>query len=356
MNIFTITSTIKLLKEQIIDKGTIANTIANYENTVIAYRTNPPAHVTAFLESINNAKAQLAFMTVLSKDEKALLKLYDIDNFAENVFWTQTIANIKANSPDLMKNMDAFIGGLKYLKTKIEALSTFVYPLNKLEKNITDQEAIFEVVFDNNVQISNISEGKEQINNWWIIIDGYAHLFGVRREDFEILTISKNTPTKMQIKSTIVIVAGILTIAEKLLNIEKAFLPNKVLIEQLKTNPLIDDQSANQIYIEQSEAKLNKTIDRHIDEVIEERMKAHKNTAKKENLSSIKKSIETQYNFTINGGDVRFYINDPKYKEEIRQVEQTKLEIKRVKDSLTDIKLLSNKDNNTDTKDKSLPQ
>ena len=209
-------------------------------------------------------------------------------------------------------------------------------------------EGIIEIVFKEAVSIDNISDAKEQINDWFLILDGYASALGIRREDFEIISITKSSPTRIKIKAALTNIGLFLSVVTSLLAIEKSIFERTMLIEKLQANPLTD-KNFQQQFIDSAKKSLETIADEKINEIIDEKLKERgiDNGAIK---TSFKKSIERQYNFIINGGEVYIQINNGEYKKELDTLANTKKELRKLKDESKERKAIDeNNNNSTDT-------
>lgn len=216
----------------------------------------------------------------------------------------------------------------------------------EIESNIDTlkpDEGVVEIVFDGGVAIDDFKEAKDQMSDWFIIIEGYARLLGVSREEFEIINISKNSPTKFKIKTSLTNAGLFLGIVTSLLVIEKTYLENKLTIEKLKSTELVPDNKAQIIFIQTAEKHMDEKIKKEIEDLVDEKIKEFKipegNGDIKNNLA---KGIENQYNFMINGGTVNIHVIDEKMKKDVDTLEKAKEEIKLIKTAYENQKAIPN--------------
>lgn len=230
------------------------------------------------------------------------------------------------------------------LRTKPTQFLTLLQPfeLNSNIKLINEKEGIIEITFDGDVAIDDFKEAKVQMNDWYLIIEGYARLLDVRREDFEIISISKSSPAKFKIKTTIKNAGLVLGIVSSLLLIEKTVLENRLMIEKLKQNNLVPDTEIQKRFIEDAEKHIEEKIKDGIDKLVEQKLKEHNvqegNGDIKNNLA---KGIENQYNFIINGGNVNIHVIDGQMNKQVEALEKTKDELKQIKQAYEDQKAIT---------------
>lgn len=240
--------------------------------------------------------------------------------------------------------LQTVITEINKLRTKPTQFLTLLQPfeLRSNIKLINETEGIIEITFDGNVAIDDFKEAKDQMNDWFLIIEGYAKLLDVRREDFEIISITKSSPAKFKIKTTIKNAALVLGIVSSLLLIEKTVLENRLMIEKLKQNNLVPNTEIQKRFIEDAEKHIDEKIKDGIDKLVEQKLKEHNvqdgNGDIKNNLS---KGIENQYNFIINGGNVNIHVIDGQISKQVDALEKTKEELKQIKQAYEDQKAIT---------------
>ncbi|MBK8586676.1 MAG: hypothetical protein IPN88_15120 [Bacteroidetes bacterium] len=180
---------------------------------------------------------------------------------------------------------------------------------------------------------------------------GYARLLDVRREDYEIISITKSSPAKFKIKTNIKNAALVLGIVTSLLLIEKTVLENRLMIEKLKQNNLVPDPEIQKRFIEDAEKHIDEKIKDGINKLVDQKLKEHNvqqgNGDIKNNLS---KSIENQYNFIINGGNVNIQVIDGQIRKQVDVLEKTKEELKQIKEAYEDQKVITTGETKDSTK------
>lgn len=216
-------------------------------------------------------------------------------------------------------------------------------------QEINQDEGIIEITFEGKVAIDDFKKAKDQMNDWFIIIEGYARLLGVTREEFEIISMSKNSPSKFKIKTTLKNTALVLGIITSLLLIEKTYLENRLMIEKLKQTSLIPDSLKQKELIEEAEKHLNEKIQKDIDQLVEKTVKEHNIQEGNGDIqNNLAKGIENQYNFIINGGNVNIQVLDEKVKQQVDTLEKTKNELKKINDAYENQKVLNGSQQNSE--------
>ena len=156
-----------------------------------------------------------------------------------------TIANaeiMRSQQGNVANYIAQIISPINQLKSTANQYLLLLDPLKEgFEGNdiIGNEDGIIEIIFDNNVEITNFVNSKSQMESWYIIIRGYAQLLSITPEDFEIISMSKASPAKFKIKTKLEGAKLILDIVVALLFIEKEFIPTKNLIDITRTNNIL---------------------------------------------------------------------------------------------------------------------
>lgn len=249
--------------------------------------------------------------------------------------------------PTVLQNV---INELNNFKMKVTQFISILQPF-EIESNIkiiNENEGLIELTFDGDVAINDFKEAKEQMNDWFLIIEGYARLANARREDFEIISITKNSPAKFKIKTTITNTALILGIISSLLTVEKTILENRLMIDKLKRSTLVADEKLQKQFIEMSEKHIEEKVNAEINRIVEEKMAEFKSneTGTGDIKTNLSKSIHNQYNFIVNGGNVNIQVINGAVKQEVDKLEKTKDELKQIKEAYENQKILTTGNNN----------
>ena len=238
---------------------------------------------------------------------------------------------------------------LNNLKNKTTQFLNLIQPfeVKSYIKSISNDEGIIEIVFDGGVSIDDFKEAKDQMNDWFLIIEGYARLLGVTREDFEIINISKNSPVNFKIKTSLKNTTLFLSIITSVLLIEKTVLENKLMIEQLKHNNLVPDSEIQKTFIETAEKNIDLKIEAGINSIVSKKLKEFnidKNNGDIE--TNFKKGVQNQYNFVVNGGTVSVNVINGEIKKDVETLENAKKDIKQIKEAYENQKsLMSGQEN-----------
>jgi hypothetical protein len=259
----------------------------------------------------------------------------------------QFIENIKTqiqNNPATGTSLiNSVITELNKLRTKPIQLASLLQPfvINTTLEVINKDEGIIEITFDGKVSITDFKEAKDQMNDWFLTIEGYARILDERREDFEIIGISKSSPAKFKIKTKLKNVALVVSIVTNLLMVEKTVLENRLMIQKLKEQILTNDVDLQRKFIEEAEKNINVKINEGIDRIVNDKMKEY-NIAEGEGdvRNNFAKSVQNQYNFVINGGNIDIHVIGGELKQEVQTLEKTKVELKQIKEAYENQKAL----------------
>lgn len=257
---------------------------------------------------------------------------------------------IQGNSQLRTRNIKIIIDELLPILDKpqkfIEILESFdpefnIEPLN-------ENEGIIEIIFDNKAGIDDFKKAKEQMNDWFLIIEGYARILNVTREDFEIISISKNSPTKFKVKTGLKNATLILSVMSALVVLQKEILEKEILVKKLEQIEL-DDKDAREsqkTFIKTLIEANQKTTDEKVQEIVQEKLKEQQITDHDGDIkNSFAKSVHTQNIFISNGGDINVYLLDENAQTMVKKINAIKDEIKLLEATESNSKLLKNEDN-----------
>ncbi|HYV94960.1 MAG TPA: hypothetical protein VE978_24510 [Chitinophagales bacterium] len=331
--------------------------IQNLAKARTSTKTNPPGinleEAIQSLDRIIGIIAQIKIGQVTPNKDEIIEKLR-IGNLVDKrgVEHFTAIKSELENAPVAQKAIiiNNTIAELNDLRNIPKQLLNLLQPFITSEKVkfLNENEGIIEIVFDGKVRIEDFGEAKEQMNEWFIIIDGYAKLLGVRREDFEIISISKNSPASFKIKTALTNAMLVLTIVSSLVAIEKTVLEDKLLIEKLKQNSLIPDTELQSKFIDTAMLHIDNKVKAGIEEIANQKIIEHKidegNGDIKVNLS---KGIQYQYNFIVNGGTVNFQITNGQVQQQVDSLEKTKVALKQIRENYENQKAINEKTDST---------
>ncbi len=287
--------------------------------------------------NLTNLYAEISFLKVLSDSDKEVVKAYDLPSY---LYTNEPLPNYKAmggSEPGKLYVSSVLL--IQQFTNTLRQLLVILSPFLQFEPSLGSDEAKFQIIFDENTEITNITEGKEQFNDWFIILEGYAQLFEINRDDFEIEEITKNSPLRITIKSKSAVVGGILSLILPLINLEQAYLGYKTTIEKVKTTELVDKDLHDQ-YVQAAEASIEKKMNEHLDEIVNKKMQERELSADKK--AAIHASVTKTYHFIVNGGSVQFFINEGEGKQMINQLEEAKDTVKRLREGYNGTKLITN--------------
>lgn len=250
----------------------------------------------------------------------------------------QFLEEIKSNVLRNPANRTALVSPLSteltLLRTKPKAILTTLkdFDIETNIQRISDEEGIIEITFEGKVEIEDFKEAKDQMNDWFLIIEGYARLLNVPRDDFEIINITKNSPTTFKLKTAVKNVSLVLGVVTSLLIIQRSYLDNQLLLERLRQTTLNPDAEEQRQFIETAENHVKAQIDAKIEALVNEKLEEHGVAANEGDVkATLTKGIENQYNFINNGGNINIYISNGELQPKVEQLQNTKEEIKKIK-------------------------
>jgi len=280
-------------------------------------------------------------LTAIQED---VLKTYGFDKFLGDKYddtQAELLSKIEQNPTQAQTLVQQFHQELNQLIQRPNQILGQIQPLSQIESSLTfnEDEGVIELIFDGDVGIDDFTDAKKLMSDWFLIIDGYARLIGIQKDEFEIYSISKSSPTKLKIKTAATNAALVLAIVGNLLQIEQRLVGNKVLIEQMKKDSLATPET-QQKYIDDVESNMEATKNEEIEKIVEEKMKEfERSNGEGDTESSFRKSIEKQYHFVTHGGTVNVYIESSlEADENIQALEESKAEIKRLREKLINLK------------------
>jgi len=200
-----------------------------------------------------------------------------------------------------------------------------------LRKTLTDDEGIIEIVFNYGVEINDFSQAKSQIDHWHLIIEGYARLLNISQDEFQIVGMSKNSPSKFKIKTKKMYVKIVLAVIAAIVVMHKDYLENEILIKRMSRTDLLNEDMQTQMK-KMAEEALEKQLDEKFNSLVDKKIAEH--NIRKEDIDEtkvfFKRSIKNQFNFVLNGGEVNIKLIDSESQDEIQFIEKTNIEIKNI--------------------------
>lgn len=252
---------------------------------------------------------------------------------------------VKQNNANLPTELNSIISRLSATIERVDEAKKIIAETKifDIDTYLTDKDGIIEIVFDGKVAIEDFSDAKKQMEQWQLIIDGYAKALGVSKEDFQIISIVKASPTKFRIRTNLKNTALMLSIFVSLLNIQRGILDNLAMINNLRQSPVTSDEKLNNEFIKRASEELDARIEKEIAEVVEKKLKEQKiGKGNGDIKNSFAKGVQYQYNFINNGGTVNVYIANDSLQDEAKLLEKVQKEIQTAKNSSASIKQIEN--------------
>lgn len=350
MDLDNFITSIEKINQDFSNNSIITSFISGYAQLKQQAGSNPSQFSNLAIQQLENLKKGMPVFHQYNNESIEILKSLNIEKFIGNTgLNTITVlqSQLRANPSNSQTEVQKFVNELNQAKNKPTQILNQLLPFKTESVQIQNNEGVIEIIFNGKVKIENVTDGKEQFNDWFLIIDGYAHLFNMKREDFEIINISKNSPTTIKIKTSLEVAAAILGIIASVYTIEQQYASDRIMVEQLKARPLVDD-TLQQQFLQEAEGRLSKNVEREINRIVDQKIEEKQIDTKSRGdiVNSFQKGVEKQYNFVINGGEVKFYLGTESENEQTRDLELKKQEIKELKNKLENIKSLN--ENNGD--------
>jgi len=289
--------------------------------------------------NIDNIKNLLAKIdtSLWTKEYWEIAKVFRVDKLLGpqgNKYLDNIKAELASNPINKNNIISALVTELNALRTKPKQFETLLSDFGivpNIEK-ISENEGIIEITFEGKVEIEDFKEAKDQMNDWFLIIEGYARLLNVPRQEFEIINISKNSPTTFKLKTSLKNVGLFLGIVSSLLVIQRSYLDNQLLLEKLRQTTLSPDTDGQRQFIENAEKHIQTEIDAKIKALVDKKLAEYnieENTG--DVKTSLTKGIVNQYNFINNGGNINVYISNGELQPQLEQLQNTKEDIKNIR-------------------------
>jgi hypothetical protein len=287
---------------------------------------------------LNNLQQIIASIdtTLWTSEHKYVSEKLGIAKFmgSDGTLYFENIKNqILANPTSTSVLITNLYTELNNFRTKPKQFLTILkdFDLNFNIETLNENEGVIEIVFDGKVDIEDFKDAKDQMNDWFYIIEGYSRLLGVPREEFEIINISKNSPAKFKIKTTLKNTATVLGIVTSVVVIQQHLIQNQLLIEKLRETEMGPDKEAQEQIINNWESHLQKQIDEKIETLVEKKLNQYEVENDRGEIKNVlSKGIHNQYNFIVNGGTVNIKVIDSTIKPKVEKLENAKQKIKEI--------------------------
>jgi len=298
-------------------------------------------------DRIQNQIEQIDLIPLTTVQEK-ILEVYGLNKILGKNFkaYREEIVNsIQKNPSTTQVQIQKLTADINNLRTRPAQIFAQIHPISTIDikPTLKKNEGIIELIFDEGVSIDNFADAKNLMADWFLIIDGYSRVLGIQKTDFEIISITKASPTKIKIKSVATGTALALSIVTGLLQLEQRIVGNKVLVEQVRQNPVAQDSA--KAYIKEIEKSMKEEISKEVERLVEEKIKEHKIANGNGDIkTSLKKGIEKQYNFIVKGGEVNVYLGEEgKTNQDLITLENTKKDIKELQHKYNNLKKIESK-------------
>lgn len=347
MNIKQLTNFLIKYEQDIIqNSNNIIQNLNNLRNTYGGFNANNFKILQDYIESINEntLKVREKFTDLESTQ---LTEFNYLDWYSSN-----SAKKTEELVGDLLENINNADAIFSRLQNEFQQSLNFVNQLKsilphsiKANTSSYETETIIEIIFNGKTDINNLVDAKEQINDWYLIILGYANYNGIRIEDIDIIAASKESPFRLKLKTTLEIAAAFITISVGLLELEKRFLKERNNVDYLKATEIVDNVEKEKM-VKIFEDALEKSVSEEMKKFREKLINNESNKLKDEDNSSLDKALNTQYKFIINGGEVKIFLPENNeasevLKQDVKKLNSIKQEIKQIGESIDKIKLIS---------------
>ena len=345
-DIFSVAKEIELIS----NNATLIAEIQNLNRTRTTVGQMVPQN--NYSTSIDNIKKILITVdtNLWTSEHWDIAKIFGVDNLLGTA-GSQYLDKIKVSLVNNPSNRSSLIMSLvtelSNLRTKPKQLVSLLndFEIKPNIEKISEEEGIIEITFEGNVEIEDFKEAKDNMNDWFLIIEGYARLLDIPRQEFVIINISKNSPTKFKLKTSLKNVALVLGVVTSLIAIQRSYLDNQLLLEKLKQTTLSPDTEGQKQFIDTAEQHIKKEIDSKIETLVDEKLREYEIAENNGDIkTSLRKGIENQYNFINNGGNINIYITNGELKPQVEKLQNTKDEIKNIRNAYEYQKSISSGD------------
>lgn len=325
------------------NNANITNVIAQYGQQGPQFKNNQTQYQAIAFQHLDVLMKELSKLE-LRDDELQILgdfgfsKYFGIDN---NKYFEAVKSNIAQNVGASYVQLGPILTDINRIKTSFQQLMTSLAPIGKTSSPIPNDMAKVEIIFAGKTELKNISACKEQMEDLYLVLRGYAQLFGTAPEDFEFQSITKHSPGKITIWTKLERAAVIITIVTGLMAIQKELMDDQMTIEKLKSKEM-GDPKMQKDFIKSIEDNYEKQRDEKIEKLVHSELeKRQVETGDIKN--DFKKGVEKQYNFIINGGSFNFQLSNPTEKQKVDELEKLKSDVQKIISGLEEIKRLEDK-------------
>jgi hypothetical protein len=346
-DIYTVTKAI----DEVVSNPALLTEIQNLTR-VRASIANQTVPTTVNATNINNIQKILSTIDtgLWTNEHWEVAKIMGIDKLLGDKgtrYFNQIKAEFISNPANKSTIITQLTTELNIIRTKPKQFFNLLndFEINTNIETISEEEGIIEITFEGKVEIEDFKEAKDQMNDWFLIIEGYSRLLNVPRQEFEIINISKNSPTTIKLKTSLKNVTLVLGVVTSLLVIQRSYLDNQLLIEKLRKTTLSPDAEEQRQFVENAEKHIKTEIDAKIEYLVDKKLSEHDVQNNAGDIKTVlSKGIENQYNFINNGGNINVYITNGDLKPQIEKLQNTKEEIKNIRTAYENQKSINSGD------------
>lgn len=235
-----------------------------------------------------------------SDEQRRILHSLGGAQFADESFYSSLYEKLEGEEP-VASIWQALHSQLSGFSQKVNHLYVGLRNVPEEETAISIDSCEIEVVFQYGASIDNIVEARRQFSRWYQIIEGYARLKSIAKEDYSFIAITKASPTRLRIRVPKDQLAVWLAILTGLFAIEERLIGKKVLIEQIRSISLTEEKRQSE-FVDEAERDLKREAEDSVKKLAEDVIGKEK--AEPEAHGFMVKSVENQYVFISNGGTI----------------------------------------------------
>lgn len=356
MDIRTIQGVLEAYNENVYNNQSINSTI----NALNLQKTAQGQNTVGFANYLNQQLVALRAMfdkhNFFDATQLGILKSSGLDKmYGKNAIELidEVINQVKQRPTNSSQLWTTFYNEYNTLKNQTGALINVLKPFIPAEDKIPSDYGVIEINFTRKTELVDFFKTKEQLTNWFYIIEGYSRLEGISREEYRIISISTNSPTKLTVMVVLTAITSIISVTADLIEIEEKFLKDRNTIENIRQSPLTDGE-LHEKFIKDAEATLLKKVAEKVNEIVSKRVREKNIENGNGDISNaLTKSVQVEHDFIVNGGEVNFYLGDNSSPENTKLLESYNANIQKIKeirDSIEKMKFIENsKDTNITT-------
>lgn len=348
MDIKSIRSVIELLHRDILINTNVTSILNIINQSKTGQANNKPGFVKIANAQLESLKKIIDNHKYFSIEQEAVIKKAELHDFYGqdaikliNALQAAMLADV-TNSTSIWDN---YFLNYSRARESAEKILWSLAKFTKIKHEINPGEGLMQISFSNGTEIKDFVKARKEFDNWYLIIEGLSQLNEIAREDFKIISFETNSPIKITVSGTVVLIAAVIGIFSDVLQIEESLMKQRKIIKDLKEYSL-GDREMQITFVKHIEEKLDKELQGKIEALIVKEI-SKRNIPKdvESNVrTSLTKSIEIQHDFIVNGGVVNFQLGDNSENDSkllLQQYNEVNKKFIELRDSVEQQKLLN---------------